>query len=159
MLLLAGALLLVGCQQHLDLDNLKGIVSQGIQDQLGLVVSSVECPEQVMIESGNTFDCTASPEGGGELAVKITQNDDEGNVTWEVVDMEGILDLGLLVGQIESGLAQQAQIQATVDCGGKFRATKVGETFQCSVLDAAGNRGTVTVTVNDAEGNVSWAVD
>ncbi|HVS62648.1 MAG TPA: DUF4333 domain-containing protein [Thermoanaerobaculia bacterium] len=157
-LTLAGALL-AGCQQRLDMDRLSEIVSHGITEQMGLEVTSVECPEGVMIEAGNTFECTAQAEGGGVLQVEIEQEDDEGNVTWKVVAMEGILDLELLVGQIQSGLAEQAQMEASVDCGGRFRAAEAGDAFQCAVTDAAGNEGTITVTVTDDQGNVSWAVD
>jgi hypothetical protein len=151
--------LLMGCQQQLDLEKLREVVTQGIEEQLDLTVASLECPESVAIEAGNTFDCTAQAEGGGVLQVAITQDDDAGNVSWEVSEMDGVLDLGLLEGQIQSGLAQQAEIESTVDCGPRFRAARTGDSFQCSVQDAAGNEGTVTVTVDDDEGNVSWALD
>ena len=157
--LLGLALGVVACGTTIDMDAVGKAVSDGINTQLSLQVASVTCPtESRAAKAGDAFECVATPKDGGKLTVKVTQNDDKGNVTWEVVKSEGLLDLKKLEASITQGLKEQASVEATVSCGGKYRPTKVGETFECQAKSEAAGDAAVVVTVNDAEGNVSWAL-
>jgi hypothetical protein len=42
----------------------------------------VVCPDEVTIESGATFTCTATTDDGRSAEIEVTQDDDQGNVTW-----------------------------------------------------------------------------
>ena len=151
--------LLAGCQQALNMENVRSAISDGVLEQVGLAISEVECPESVAIEAGASFECTALPGEGGKLVVQDTQDDDQGNVTWEVVKSEGLLDLVALEEMIKTGLMEQAGVAASVECGDRYRVTEPGGTFECMAEDAEGNQGTVMVTMEDNEGNVSWALE
>jgi hypothetical protein len=89
----AGLLLLVvllgACQvsvsdDTLDADKLELEVGRGIEEQTGIQVESVDCPDDVQIQAGDTFTCTVTAEDGSTAPVDVTQQDDEGNVTWEI---------------------------------------------------------------------------
>jgi hypothetical protein len=148
----------VACSQTLNIDSVKSAVSSGVTSQVGLTIASVTCPDTREVKANDTFECIVAPQGGGRLTVKVTQKDDKGNVNWEVVKTEGLLDLAGLETQIKTGLKEQAGIDATVACGGKFRATEPGKSFECTATDAQGAKVQVSVAMKDAEGNVSWSL-
>ncbi|MEZ5186523.1 MAG: DUF4333 domain-containing protein [Candidatus Nanopelagicales bacterium] len=74
-----------GCSSNLDIDKLETTVADGMKTQLNLSdTPTVTCPDSVPIEAGNVFTCTAEL-NGDSVEVKVTQQDDQGNVTWETV--------------------------------------------------------------------------
>jgi hypothetical protein len=154
------ALVLTGCGTKLDMAKLSTSISDGIKNQLGIEVASVNCPqEERMAKAGDTFECEVTPKDGGKLTVKVTEKDDHGNVDWEMVKLEGFLNVQKAEEAITKGLKEQANADATVSCGDpKLRVSKPGETFDCKATLADGSEHTVNVTVKDTEGNVSWAL-
>jgi len=148
----------LACSKTLNIDGVKSAISSGVASQLGLTIASVTCPDTREAKTDDTFDCTAAPQGGGRLVVKVTQKDDQGNVNWEVVKTEGLLDLASLETQIKTGLKEQAGLDVTVACGGKYRATEPGKSFECTATDGQNAKTQVSVSVKDIEGNVSWSV-
>jgi Domain of unknown function (DUF4333) len=83
--LLAG--LLVSCHPTLlDSDGLERQLATQIERELGLTGLTVVCPDDVEVKAKATFTCTATGEGGANLTVNVTQTNDEGDVTWTVVD-------------------------------------------------------------------------
>jgi hypothetical protein len=80
---------LAGCSSSLDIDKLESTIASEMQTQLNLPAQpTVTCPDDVAIESGNVFTCTAELDGDS-VDVKVTQTDDQGNVTWETVQPQG----------------------------------------------------------------------
>ena len=69
----------------LDMTKLETTLATELQSQLDLSAApTVTCPEDVPIEKDNVFNCTAALDG--ETAdIEVTQTDDQGNVSWEVV--------------------------------------------------------------------------
>ncbi len=59
-------------------------VAQSIADQVGSP-TVVTCPDTVDAGAGISFTCDVSVEGGKTATVKVTQKDDQGTVTWDVV--------------------------------------------------------------------------
>jgi hypothetical protein len=59
-------------------------IAQSIADQVG-AATVVTCPDTVDAGSGISFTCDVSVEGGKTATVKVTQKDDRGTVTWDVV--------------------------------------------------------------------------
>jgi hypothetical protein len=156
-LALAGAL--AGCGVTLDMDAISKSITSGVATQTGIEIASVTCPQETRAgKTGDTFDCTATPKIGGKLTIKVTQKDDKGNIDWALDKVEGLLSLQTVESAVAKGIKDQTQADATVNCGGKFRAEKAGDTFDCQVTAADGTKSTVTVTEKDAEGNVSWAL-
>lgn len=84
-LLAAGALAAAGCgDKKLDTGKLEGKIRDGIQKQAGVKIKAVDCPEDVKVKKGDTFNCKATTTSGQTANVKVTQQDDEGNVNYQV---------------------------------------------------------------------------
>jgi hypothetical protein len=69
----------------LDTSGLEDELAQQIETQLEVSVT-VECPEDVDVEEGSTFECTASDGQGNAFAIEVTQANDEGDVTWKLIE-------------------------------------------------------------------------
>ena len=88
--LLASLMLLPACSgsvsfgNTLDTDKAEEEIAKGIEEQTEATIDSVECPDDVDIEAGHTFDCTVNVSDGSTETVTVTQDDDEGNITWEL---------------------------------------------------------------------------
>lgn len=82
----AACLALAGCgEETLDTGQIEDEIAPSIEEQTGTRDVSVECPDDIEAEEGGEFDCDVTARGGVEAAVTVTQEDDEGNVRWEVV--------------------------------------------------------------------------
>lgn len=149
---------LAACTSSLDMAAIKTAITDGLKTQLGLEVASVTCPDSRQIKAADTFECIATPKLGGRLTMKVTQKDDEGNIGWELGKIEGLIDLAILEGVIKDGVKEQDGLDVTVSCGGKFRATEPGKSFECTASDAEQNKWQVEVLMKDPEGNVSYKV-
>jgi Domain of unknown function (DUF4333) len=75
----------VGCgTKKLNIDDAERTMSKRLGLQEGTKVK-VDCPEDVEIKKGDTFNCRATAEGKEPSTVKVTQLDDDGRVRFEVV--------------------------------------------------------------------------
>jgi hypothetical protein len=83
---LAAVALLTGCTvtRSLDTNRLETEIATELEAQTGVPAASVVCPDDVPIEQGHNFECTATDETGQTATIAVTQTDDEGNVHWEV---------------------------------------------------------------------------
>jgi len=152
-------LAVTGCTRKLDMDALNTLISTGIATQMDLPMASVTCPAEGREQkAGDKFECTATPQAGGLLTVTVTQNDDDGNVSWAVSKTEGLLDLEKVEASVQQGLLEQVQVEAVVDCGARWKAINPGEVFQCQAT-AGDQTAAVEVTTTDAEGNISWKME
>jgi hypothetical protein len=61
-------------------DKLSGQVDSAV----GSPITSASCPDDVELEAGTTFDCTATLENGDELKVSAEITDDDGNATFNI---------------------------------------------------------------------------
>lgn len=159
----ATSLLLTGCATKLDMGVINKSIGDGLASQLGLADTVVTCPQEAPpAKEGDTFECEAKPKDGGRLVLKVTQKDDKGNIAWELVKIEGLLDLKAAEEAITNGVKEQTGTDVTVSCGeegsSNLRAAKTGETFECHAESADGSARTVVVTMKDNEGNIGWAL-
>lgn len=79
-----GVLVLSGCTNTLDMEKAETEIKKGIEQQTGLTMKSVDCPDSETAKKGATFECTAVADNGTKAPVKVTQKDDKGNITWEL---------------------------------------------------------------------------
>lgn len=155
--LLAALCGLAGCTQNLNIEAVAPSISQGVADQVGLKLAKVTCPSEPRpLATNDTFDCVGDVEGGGRLTIAVTQTDDTGNITWKVAKTDGLLDLSKVEASIVTGLKTQAQVDAKVSCGGKWKAAGTGDKFDCQATAPDGTPIPIGVTVSDENGNVSW---
>lgn len=150
---------LAACTQMLDMDTVKAAIAGGIAEQVGLEVATVECPADREIKAGDVFECTATPAAGGSIAVQVTQDDDQGNITWSVTETSGLLDVSKVVAAVHDGILQQTGVDVLIDCGADmFRAAVAGGTFTCTATPPDGDSAMVNVEMVDAEGNINWSI-
>ena len=72
------------CTKSLDTDGLESKLKTQIEAQTDSTITGVDCPDDIKVESGATFECTATEESGATFTIEVVQTDDAGNVTWEV---------------------------------------------------------------------------
>jgi hypothetical protein len=69
----------------LNTDQLERRLGRQVSDRLGVSGIEAMCPEDIEVQKGATFACTARAPGEDVgLRIVVTQLDDDGNVTWEI---------------------------------------------------------------------------
>jgi Domain of unknown function (DUF4333) len=84
---LAAALVIGGCG-GLDADKAEQNIKKGIEAQ-GRPVKSVSCPSDIKKKEGETFQCTAVTGDGQQVAVKVTETDNNGGIAWQTIGATG----------------------------------------------------------------------
>jgi hypothetical protein len=74
----------------LNADQLERRLGRQLTDRLGVASIVAECPDDVEVRRGGTFECTARAPGETDgLRIDVTQLDDDGNVTWKIAGAAG----------------------------------------------------------------------
>lgn len=134
--------------------NLAGLVGKAGN----LTIQSVDCPANLAAPSQpetaatapKTFDCQISSDAGA-FTVVVEPTGDPTKFRWGT---KGMLLLSKLNDFIQKSAESKDLGKVAVDCGGKIRPAKAGETFDCKVTDTKGVLRTVKVTIRDEVGNV-----
>jgi hypothetical protein len=148
----ASVLVLAGCSSSINVADLETQVQDGLAEQLG-GTWTVECPDSMEIQAGLTTNCMATSDTGESINVDITQDDDQGNVTWKV-PATGI-DVDLLEQTVASDLAAQVGGEWTVTCPDDIPMEQ-GLTANCDATSADGQSTMINITQTDDQGNVTW---
>ena len=83
--LAVGALAVAGCgDKKLDTGKLEGRPATGSRSRRGVEVGSVECPQRRRGQAGRHLHLQGDPTSGQTASVKVTQQDDKGNVNYQV---------------------------------------------------------------------------
>jgi hypothetical protein len=160
-LLPLAALGLTACSNRLDTQALEAMIKADIERQgRRLSLQSVLCPSNVTRQAGAYFRCVGELNPAGTFTINVTQQDAQGNVTWEVPNSKVLLNLPKVEDTIQQGLSQAFGQRALIDCGtATYRANQPGDRFQCQVV---GGIETETDTIESvlvsitAEGNLTW---
>jgi hypothetical protein len=78
----AGAFSACGTER-LNTDKLETEIKTGIERQTNVKIKSIACPKRE-VKTGDTFTCKATATNGDTANVKVTQQDDKGNVRWRL---------------------------------------------------------------------------
>jgi hypothetical protein len=80
----AALLTLTACGvTEVDIDAVEENITSEVKDQLDADVT-VDCPDQVDWETGESFTCDVAAEEGTTRQANVTMVDDDGNVRWEL---------------------------------------------------------------------------
>lgn len=134
----------------------EAVASSPSLDGLEVGAADVRCPAEVLVEAGESFECTVSLGERGELEVAVEVTDDDG--TLDVVPQAALIDPVVAAEQLKATLRSEFGRSFQVDCGddpAELRAE--GDTFTCRARDKTSRRS-VTVTVVDAAGTLSFEV-
>ena len=63
------------------------VLEQSIEDMQGFPVTVV-CPDSIPLAKGKIANCTVSASGQDTKVLRLTQDDDEGNYTWEITPQD-----------------------------------------------------------------------
>jgi hypothetical protein len=140
---------------NLDIQKPEDEMANGIQEQTDIAVT-VSCPEDVEMKVGNDFTCTATDAEGNQATVAVTQEDDEGNIEWELM---GGTDLAGrdVEAEIVKGLKDQNGVTATVDCPSVV-PIEANTSFNCTATSDGGDTATIVVTQTEDQGSYTWEV-
>ncbi len=158
----AGWLLLVGaCSFRVScgdrtLDTAKGeqAIAAWLEQTLELP-ATVTCPRGVKLKAGDVVECQAQV-NGVPVRVKVTQADDKGNVKMDLV--EGYVLAARLEKVIAARLAEQLEVETTVQCGDRLRPSVPGATFSCTATSPQGETLDLAVTIKDGEDTVDFEI-
>jgi hypothetical protein len=155
--LAGGALLLFG-DATLDTAEVADRIAAETEQQAGVPATDVACPDDVTAEAGGTFSCTAQLDGQ-PVTFSVRQEDDEGNVVFELDDEIVMLDL------VEQLVAEQVTadygLSVTASCDADGRRVLVDgfdTPLPCTVtnVDDASDSLAVIATVQP-DGSVVYA--
>lgn len=148
-------LVVSGCTQRIDMELVRGQVAESVEQQFGLEVAGVECPEVREARVDDVFECTATTAGGATVTFEVLQlRNGEASIQGGVT--RGLLRRDRLAADIRAGLLAQG-LDADVDCGPGYSDTAPGESFECEARGAE-RTATVVVTVQDRDGRVGWSL-
>lgn len=156
---LVALLLSTACTDELPMELVQASIREDVARHFGLEVDRVECPPAPRaVAAGDRFECTARTGGGATVPVVVTQIDAEGQLRFELGEIEGVLVRERLAAEIRAGLVAQTRVEAAVDCGAGLDDTAPGESLECFATDAEGRRAAVRVEVRNRAGAVSWSL-
>lgn len=126
--------------------------------QAPALIESIDCPDDVEIDEGATFECEVHTKGGGLEVVTMRQVEDERVVreSDRQVRLPEGQDLTIIPENVESLIRSQAQEPeriVSVDCPAGVELEK-GATFRCTVRLDDGTQQKVTIVQRDDLGNV-----
>jgi hypothetical protein len=111
------------------------------------------CPNAIPSKPGTTFECSVILDGAETLYTVTVSHVAGAKDYLEMEPAAPIFD----TQQVAASVRQQVGAAATVNCGSaRFVQVPVHGTFRCSVV-TGGQTSTLTATVTDSQGGVSFA--
>jgi hypothetical protein len=152
------AVAVAGCGKPAVLDGPRSEdrIGERLAETYDVEVGAVTCPDDVEVEEGATFTCTARV-GGERVEVDVRQTDDEG--TLEVASRSAILSTPRVEDDIAATLADRfARDDVEVTCAGPaVRIEEPDATFTCEAVDGDETKE-VEVRVRDARGALAYTL-
>jgi Domain of unknown function (DUF4333) len=157
LVLAAAAAVAGGCALSDDLDMVKAesALRSEVGRYYGVTVEHIACPDEVPMEEGTTFTCTATV-AGQELRVAARQDDDDGNVTFEAE--AAVVDLAAKTAEIQAAIAEEnPEARPRLYCGDQqVLVVDPGDTFDCLLEGRNVPPRRVVVTVEDVDGSTTF---
>ncbi|MBD2032621.1 DUF4333 domain-containing protein [Phormidium sp. FACHB-322] len=152
---------LVACGNRLDTAEVESAIQADIERQgRRLSLKAVLCPGDVSRQAEAYFRCVGEVDGGGTFTINVIQQDNQGNITWEVPNSKALLNLPKVEDSIQQGLSQAHGKRALIDCGSAtYRVNQPGDRFECQVVGGVttDTRTITAVVVSiDPDGDLSW---
>lgn len=131
-------------------------IAERLAEAYDVEVGSVGCPDEIEVEEGATFLCTARI-GEDRVEVDVEQTDGEG--TLEVTSRAAILSTPRVEEDIATTLADRFERDdVTVTCDGpEVRIEEPEATFTCEAVDGDETKQ-VEVRVRDARGALAYTL-
>jgi hypothetical protein len=139
------------------MDKVKGKITEWLTGEGLTEGTTITCPtEERPLKQGDTFECIVHLAGGGEMTVKVTQEDDEGTGRFTLLRTT-VLQTRMVVESIGKRLKEKLGADFTVDCGSsQTLGSGVGTTFECTATSATGEVIPLEGQQVDTGGQFSW---
>jgi hypothetical protein len=121
---LAASALVAGCGKVIKKDSLEGGIKSAFE-KAGLKLKSAECPADRPVKAGDVFDCTGELDEGGKVTVNVTQKNDTGHVSFDIV---GFVFTEATVNEL---LTKAAGSKVEAKCTKKVAVLRKGESVSC----------------------------
>jgi NAD(P)H-hydrate repair Nnr-like enzyme with NAD(P)H-hydrate epimerase domain len=147
---------LAGCSENLDDQKVEDFLLDNAQAPA--LIQSIDCPSDVEVDEGSTFDCEVHTRGGGLEVSTLRQVEDERVelVGTKQVRLPEDADVKIIPENVEAlirGQAPEPDRIVSVDCPAGIEVEK-GSTFRCTVRFADGTQTKVAIVQRDDLGNV-----
>ena len=148
---------LAGCSENLDDEKVEDFLLDNAQ--VPALIESVDCPSDIEVDEGATFDCEVHTRGGGLEISTLRQVDDEGTSSSSGRSRSGSrrarTSRSFPRTSRRSSAARRREPDriASVDCPSGIEIEK-GSTFRCIVRFDDGDQTKVTIVQRDDVGNV-----
>lgn len=83
---ISAVVLLGACTKTIEMTDVESFLKNDLAEEVGMAVTSADCPEDVEAEEGGKFDCDVEFEDGTSAVVTMVQKDDEGNIEIESIE-------------------------------------------------------------------------
>lgn len=148
-----------GCSldDDLDMERAEAALESEVGRYYGVRVEEVDCPEDVAMEEGGTFECTVTV-AGQQLPVEARQDDDDGNVTFEAA--AAVVDVVAKTAELQAAIAEDNPgAHLRLFCGDQpVLVVAPGGTFDCLMEGPDLPPRRVVVTVEDVDGTTTFTV-
>ncbi|MBX2863170.1 MAG: DUF4333 domain-containing protein [Leptolyngbyaceae cyanobacterium MAG.088] len=157
---LLGLVLLSSCSRHLNISRIESDIQDDIERQgRRLQLKDVICPNGVPKQAEMYFRCVGVLPDDSEFTINVTQQDDQGTVSWDVPSSKVLINLASLEETIQEDIRDAVGKSLAIDCRDTYRVSKRGDSFECDVVGAgniaAGRVESVLVKVN-GDSNLEW---
>jgi hypothetical protein len=152
-LVLLAAIALAGCAKEIDDKKAEKFIADNVEQQTGARVKSVACPSGLTAKKGGTFDCDVTGEDGTTGEAKITEKDDQGNVSVSAP----FIHRDELESSLSDGISEQSgggEVQVTCP---DIIVVQKGAEFECEAT-AESDKATILVTQTDDQGHVTYKI-
>lgn len=155
-----GLAFLSSCSAYLNMSPIENRIQDDIERQgRRLSLKSVVCPNRVVKQAEAYFRCVGELPDGAQFTINVIQQDDQGNVAWDVPSSKALINLASLEEKIRSGTQAAVGKRLAIDCGPAYRISRRGDSFECDVVGAgtvaAGRVESILVRVS-GDGNLEW---
>ncbi|MEO0455932.1 MAG: DUF4333 domain-containing protein [Cyanobacteria bacterium P01_A01_bin.114] len=150
---------LSGCYR-LNADRAEAEIKADIERQgRRVLLKSVTCPGDVSKQAGAYFRCVGELPTGEMFTINVTQQDDQGTLTWDVPSSKSLINLVSLEEDIRSGFSRDLGKRAEIDCGAAYRINERSGAFECDVVGGVtvGSDRIESVLVKvESTGDLKW---
>lgn len=157
---LLGLVFLSSCTRHLNMSRIEANIQDDIERQgRRLTLKDVLCPNRVVKQAEAYIRCVGELPDGGQFTINVIQQDDQGNVIWDVPSSKVLINLASLEEKIQEDIKGAVGKRLAVDCGNTYRVNQRGDTFECDVVGAGtvSSGRVVAILVKVAgDGNLEW---
>lgn len=108
-------------------------IQQSVIKQGGISLKTVTCPRNIKPEAGQSFECIGETDTSYTFIIPVKQQDDQGNLVWDVPNAKGLLNVAKLETIVQQSVESEIGSRPLIHCGGTYKAVRPGETFVCAV--------------------------